>query len=254
MKNFLKGGGMRKGYSLLVGLTLVDPKAYRDWNGVNGCWGCELDVDNVNHILKNQGYDIKTLKTAQATQENILNELDEAARKCIPGDIFIFYYTGHGGQQPDQNKDEMDGHDETLCAYNGEIIDDELNKRWLKFRHNVRIVMISDSCNSGTNYKYIRDVTTRTPINPLADQQISSQMRAQMIHMGGCRDSSSSAGYQSGSVFTIVLCNVWKGGDFQGNYRSFYEEIKKSIKGQIPQYNEYGPVKEEFRNQNPFTI
>lgn len=49
---------MRKGYLLLVGLTSANPKTYRDWNGINGCWECELDIDNVKHILKNQGYGV----------------------------------------------------------------------------------------------------------------------------------------------------------------------------------------------------
>jgi len=239
--------------ALLVGLKSVDPTAYNGWSGTNGCWGCELDVDNINHILSPLGYDVEILKTEQATRKNMREGLISASKKLKAGDQFLFYYSGHGGQQPDLDSDEMDGQDETLVAYDGELIDDDLNDCWVKFRRGVRLVMISDSCNSGTNYRAIRDLEAPTPIIPL-DDKAASEMKAEMIHLGGCRDAFPSAGYLSGGAFTQALCKVWNGGQFKGNYKAFLEAIRKEVgSGQVPQYNEYGPVSEEFRNEKPFT-
>ena len=53
--------------ALLVGLKRVDPNAYGGWTGESGCWGCELDVDNIDNILRPLGYEIETLKTEAAT-------------------------------------------------------------------------------------------------------------------------------------------------------------------------------------------
>jgi hypothetical protein len=249
---------MAKGLALLVGLRKVDPNQYNGWNGENGCWGCELDVDNVDRILATQGFQTTVLKTAQATHDNILQALRSAANSLTSEDIFVFYYSGHGGQQPDfgsPNKDELDGQDETLVAYDREIIDDELNEIWLSVPQGARIVMISDSCNSGTNYKMAGTFRTSTPIIPVIDKAVQDQMKAQLIHYGGCRDGFSSSGYLGGGAFTTALCNAWGNGSFEGNYRQLHQKAAAFVTtGQIPQYNEYGPVSEKFSNSRPFQV
>jgi hypothetical protein len=78
-----------------------------------------------------------------------------------------------------------------------------------------------------------------------------------MIHMGGCRDSKTSDGYAGGGLFTMSLCNAWKGGKFNGAYRALYDEVAAMVSAenpdQQPAFNEYGAVTEQFRTQKPFT-
>lgn len=257
--------------ALLVGLTSVDTQAYGGWDGRSGCEGSELDVINLTNILRPLNYQIQTLITLQATKQAVLNKLYYAAQQCQTGDTFVFYYSGHGGQRPDiesANQDETDdGQDETLVLYDGELIDDELNKAWYKFRAGVRIVMLSDSCNSGTNYRMSkRDILKSTPLNlfntPLNLNGIRAkgtrsnlpQMKAQLLHLGGCRDGGTSGGWVEGGVFTKALCQTWNLGRFQGNYETFYQGIRDSIRSyQAAQFNTYGPVSTEFRNSRPFS-
>jgi hypothetical protein len=249
---------MAKGHALLVGLKSVDPTKYGGWDGANGCWGCESDVDNMERILKPLGFQITCLKTAQATSAQVLQALRESAALLKSGDLFVFYYSGHGGQQPDflsATKDELDGKDETLLAYDREIIDDELNEIWLSLAKGVRVVMISDSCNSGTNYKNIADFDNPTPFDPVMDESTGDKMQAQMIHFGGCRDGFTSSGYMGGGAFTMALCNVWDNGKFKGNYRQLLDKAASLVAtGQAPQYNEYGPVEASFRDSKPFQL
>lgn len=246
---------MARGHGVLVGLKTVDPASYGNWDGANGCWGCELDVDNIERLLLPLGIDVSTLKTSEASADRVLRALKTAADTLRPSDLFVFYYSGHGGQQPDFDGDEDDHHDETLVLYDRELIDDKLNEIWVSFRPGVRIVMLSDSCNSGTNYRMPgRDRRKPKPIAPVPDD-VSGDMKAQMIHMGGCRDASTSSGYLGGGAFTMSLCNAWDGGQFSGDYRRLYEQTVAGVHtGQQPQYNEYGPVTGEFRSQQPFTI
>ncbi len=242
---------MSKALALLVGIK----------DG-GACAGSELDVDNIHRILYPLGYDVRSLKTERATHDRILQYLDYATSILERDDIFVFYYSGHGGQQPDNNGDEYDGKDETLCAYDRNIVDDELNEIWQKMGMGVRIVMISDSCNAGTNYKNKgKDIPVKpTPFLPIRRSDIATarQMEAQMIHMGGCFDGKSSAGWPEGGAFTIALCKAWQNGAFNGNYREFHQEILAIIgtmpTSQIPAYNEYGSVSQEFKNQRPFTV
>ena len=125
---------MPKGLYVLVGLKSVDPSCYGGWDGTGGCWGCELDVDNIQRILDEAGYDGTVLKTSQATRQTVLNALKKAASDLSGDDILALYFSCHGGQQPDfdsDDLDELDGKDETLLLYDGEIIDDQLNDIWL---------------------------------------------------------------------------------------------------------------------------
>ncbi len=242
-----------KKLALLVGLKSVNPSAYGGWDGTNGCWGCELDVDHITDVLEPLGYAINTLKTEDATAENILNGIRKAAAALESGDIFVFYYSGHGGQQYDVDEDELDGHDETLVAYNRELVDDELNTIWPNFSEGVRIVMMSDSCNSGSNYRLTESNITNSSPMVLMDVERAREMQAQMIHFGGCRDGYSSSGYFGGGAFTTALCTIWDKGQWDGNYREFLDAIAVAVREtQEPQYNEYGAVEDRFRNSKPF--
>jgi len=245
---------MNKGLALLVGLTRVNSYNYGGWDGTGGCWGCELDVDNIERILRPFNYNIEILKTVQATSQNILSSLEKAALQLEKNDIFVFYFSGHGGQQPDDNYDESDGRDETIVAFDREINDDELDNIWLKMKPGVRIVMISDSCNSGSNYKNIRTVNKPTSMKMMSNRR-QNDFQAQMIHIAGCRDGFSSIGYQSSGAFTQSLCNSWENGSFSGSYFQFFEKICSLITSeQQPQYSEYGNLSDDFKTQKPFII
>lgn len=253
---------MANASALIVGLTSVDSALHDGWNGTNGCWGCELDVDNMARILTEEPlkYQVKTLKTKDATHDNILGALSTAAETRGAGDIFVFYYSGHGGQQPnfDPEDPETDNKDETLVVYDRDIIDDEIHKIFTEFKSGVHIIMLSDSCNSGTNYRMRRTVSMKEeavfrPVAKITEKAVN--IKAQLIHLGGCRDGFSAAGYHEGGAFTKALCTVWNNGAFQGTLKDLHSKIYDLLKaGQKPQYNEYGPVSDAFRNQRAFTL
>lgn len=250
---------MAKAQALLVGLKSVDPDAYNNWDGTAGCWGCELDVDNMDILLQPLGYQTKTLKTAEATRDNILASLYRASETLVDGDIFVFYYSGHGGQQPDANGDEVDGKDETLVAYDREVIDDKIHYALSRFEEGVRLVMISDSCNSGTNYKSIKTISVNenTIFRPFSQKSVSrsTEMKAELIHFGGCRDGFGSSGYQNGGAFTMALCEAWQNGAFSGTFKELHTKLCAVItSSQKPQYNEYGNMTEIFKNQRAFEV
>lgn len=247
--------------SLLVGLKSVDPQAYGGWDGRSGCLGCELDVDNIARILDPLEYQSRVLKTKAATAKAVLGELEKAASQCEAGDLFLFYFSGHGGQNDDGDGEEEDGQDETLVVYDREIIDDEIDAVFRKFRAGVRIFMLSDSCNSGTNYRMLGiNVSRSTPIAMFTKKNraarharsAGSEMQAQLIHYGGCRDGATSAGYEDGGEFTKALCAVWNGGQFDGDYQTFYRAIKARASGQDVQFSRYGPVESSFLGDRPF--
>lgn len=66
-------------------------------------------------------------------------------------------YSGHGGQidDPIYYTAEDRGPDETGCLYDRQLLDDELFEAFQQFREGVRILVVSDSCHSGTVTKDI---------------------------------------------------------------------------------------------------
>ena len=73
-----------------------------------------------------------------------------AGKTLSSGDFFFLTYSGHGGQVPDVTGEEADKQDETWCLYDGQLIDDELYLELSRFAAGVRILVLSDSCHSGT--------------------------------------------------------------------------------------------------------
>jgi metacaspase-1 len=147
------------GISLHIGLNSVDTTHYRGWDGK--LRGCEQDAHDMQHVADGLGYSSTLLLTKDATVANVTGAIEAAAKALGPGDTFFVTYSGHGGQVPDTNGDERtaatdevgafpDRYDETWVLYDRMLIDDELFALWSQFVPKARIIMLSDSCHSGT--------------------------------------------------------------------------------------------------------
>ena len=90
------------------------------------------------------------LLTRRATRANVLKAVRAAAKTLRSGDLLFLSYSGHGGQMPDVSGDEPDKKDETWCLYDGELIDEEVFNELTGFADGVRIIVLSDSCHSGS--------------------------------------------------------------------------------------------------------
>jgi metacaspase-1 len=137
----------KRGHYLTIGLNNFDPEAYGDTGALDGC---ENDARDMAALAHKVGFTGKTLLTKNATSSSVLLELANAASTLQPGDIFFLTFSGHGGQTGDITGDEQDDLDETWCLYDRQLIDDELYAMWAKFKPGVRILVLSDSCHSGT--------------------------------------------------------------------------------------------------------
>ena len=137
-----------KAMSLHIGLNAVDPKAYAGWSGPLAA--CEFDANDMAAIAKTQGMNSTVLLTKKGTRSAALAGMRAAAKALKSGDLFFMSYSGHGGQVPDTSGDEPDGQDETWCLYDGQLIDDELYLELSRFAAGVRILVLSDSCHSGS--------------------------------------------------------------------------------------------------------
>lgn len=139
---------MATGQSLHIGLNRVSARHYEGWEGPLAA--CENDARAMAALAKKRGIKAKTLITPKATRAAVLAQLRDAAKALKSGDFFFLTFSGHGGQVPDTNRDEPDRKDETWCLWDGQLIDDELYFALSRFVKGVRIVVLSDSCHSGS--------------------------------------------------------------------------------------------------------
>ena len=142
--------------SLHIGINSVDPAHYGGWDGKLN--GCENDARNMTAIAERDGFSSTLLLTVQATTANVLSAISAAARQLASGDVFLLSYAGHGGQVPNvSGDDEVDQQDETWVLRERMLIDDELEQAFSDFAPGVDIVLLSDSCHSGTVHRKLFD-------------------------------------------------------------------------------------------------
>jgi hypothetical protein len=277
-----------KGTALHIGLNHVDPDHYQGWDGE--LQGCQNDARDLQAIAKRAGFDTELLTDEQASAEAVQAAIAKAATGLASGDVFLLTYSGHGSQVPDKNGDEADdGYDETWVLYDRQLVDDELYSLWSKFEPGVRIVVLSDSCHSGTA---IRE--TFAAISPDAlDNRLSipkpngmrtmpkAQARevykanqalydgiqsavpagdtveigANVLLLSGCQDNQTSADGKRNGLFTQTLLEVWDEGKYKGGYKRFYDTIvDKMPPWQSPNWLTVGPSSTAFSRKRPFTI
>jgi metacaspase-1 len=134
--------------SLHLGLNAVSAAAYEGWTGPLAA--CEFDANDMAAIARLKGMKPTVLLTKKATRAALLSGMRNAAKTLKTGDLFFLSFSGHGGQVRDTNRDEADRKDETWCLFDGQLIDDELYFELSRFAAGVRILVLSDSCHSGT--------------------------------------------------------------------------------------------------------
>lgn len=140
--------------SLHIGVNSVDPTAYGGWSGA--LTGCETDARSMASIANAEGFTVNSLLTRQATSARVLAAIQSAADSLASGSTFFLTYAGHGAQVPNLNNDgdeEVDAKDETWVLWDRMLLDDELRRAFSAFASGVRIVLLSDSCHSGTLYR-----------------------------------------------------------------------------------------------------
>jgi hypothetical protein len=232
-----------QGYAVIVGLNGVDPESYNGRSLRSGCRGAEADVDRIQRLAGVRGFLPLILKTGRATAGAVRDHLRWAARTTRFGDLFLFYFAGHGWRRPDANGDESDGFDELLLAYDRPLADDELDETWREFAKGVRILVVSDACHSGTNFK-LPYSGRRSALPP---------MKASLVHLAACRDEESAFAFRGGGAFTIALCRILAA-PFAGDYRDLLRAVASSLPSQNPRLEQYGPGAEVFVRERPLAV
>lgn len=285
---------MPKGVALTIGINQIDPGHY----GTSGkLSGCEPDAKAVAEMAKALGFArTETLLTRDATRAKVQEAVTRIAGELEPGDLFLLHYSGHGSQMPDTvgSTEEDDQLDETWCLYDAEMLDDELRRLWTFFKKDVRVIIISDSCHSGSvskgdleesasrdldggaavvprelpkedrDFTYRNNQAAYDNLQRAVNQNIpgADELIATIVLLAACRDDETAKDDGQHGVFTRAMLGVHRQGKFrQDNYT--YMQLIRDIAAQIPANYEQHPrmtaldrqdLPISFGRQKPFAV
>lgn len=116
--------------------------------------GCVNDAHDWADILASRQFEVRQLLDGRATRAAMQQAIGDLISAAEPDDTLVITYSGHGTWVPDASGDEPDGRDEALCPHDintaGALLDDEIHALFDQRRRRVHIVLLSDSCHSGS--------------------------------------------------------------------------------------------------------
>ena len=127
----------------------------------NDLSGCINDANDWAAELAGRGFAVSKMLDSQATHAAMTAGIASLINGAIKGDTLVITYSGHGTWVPDSSGDEPDGRDEGLCPYDigsaGPLLDDQIRQMFAARAAGVRILLLSDSCHSGSVTRGIED-------------------------------------------------------------------------------------------------
>ncbi|CAA6808675.1 MAG: Metacaspase [uncultured Sulfurovum sp.] len=278
---------MAKGISIHIGMEYIDPAYY---NGSDGALRtCGKDCLDMKALAEAQNFETSMVfLNEEATREAVSQAIADASETLEAGDMLFVSYSGHGTAIPDETGDEENGKDQTWCLFDGLLLDDELYALWTRFAEDVRIMVVSDSCHSGTVTKvapgqdpetmilskhfpdeeaekiYIEHKSMYLEIKQEAGKLLDKELKASVKLIAGCQDIESSyvLPHDENSLLTKEINRVWDSGQFVGTTIEFFEKVKKGVEAsayenriyQMPNLYDIGKQNENFEKQKPFGI
>lgn len=140
-------------YAVVYGISLYDP-GLAEGEEPNLVYADD-DAEELAETLLAQGYQVRLRTDTAADRDSLMADIAEVAGEAGEEDLFLFYFSGHGGQRGSGDADQAaDSADEYIFLY-GSLLDpgltfsdDQLPEALAGIRARKKVVII-DACNSG---------------------------------------------------------------------------------------------------------
>lgn len=164
-------------YGIVIGID-----KYSQYVSLDGAVNdAKMVADSLKAIGAKQ---VKLLLDDQATRDEIKKAWNELSGQAKSGDTLFFTFAGHGAQHPERIKgSESDGQDEFYVLGNftesdkntyERVIDDDLQE-WFGKRPDINVILVSDSCHSGTmtrSYKHSQLKYRKAPVKAIINDAL----------------------------------------------------------------------------------
>ena len=209
----------------------------------NDLQGCVNDANDWSKLLELNGFETRVILDGQATRNNLISAFEDLIAEASSDDVIVFTYSGHGTNVRDTSGDESDSYDEALYVYDGVLLDDELRAVIQKVKPGVHLVVIADSCFSGTvtriaslgRPRFVK--TDEIPATAKLKKRLLSDEDMVEILLSGCDDTEYSyddyINNRWNGVFTANAIKIIKG---TLTYNEFEQAVRKILpSNQYPQ-------------------
>ncbi len=157
--------------------------------GVNDLTECANDARKIDQALSRRGLITPeqrvVLTDSQATVANVRAAMQQMATRVGPNDVFMFFWSGHGGRVENVRSTdtrEIDGIDEYIYLYDGRMLDDEMGTLFDGINARVSVLAL-DSCFAGG---FAKDVITRPGrVGLFSSEEDVTSAVAQQFQAGG---------------------------------------------------------------------
>jgi metacaspase-1 len=203
----------------------------------NDLKGCVNDANDWSALLQGFGFDVSLMLDSQATAQNVKAALQGLVDITNAGEIAVFTYSGHGTQVVDRNSDEADPYDEAIFLYDKTVIDDELRVILQGIHPQATLVVISDSCFSGSVTRIAEEKAVPRFVPPAVSTAgrvarkpfLIPESDMPEILISGCSDSEYSYdaefnGRPNGAMTALALRVIKQNPDV--TYREFYAGLR----------------------------
>jgi hypothetical protein len=209
----------------------------------NDLLGCVNDANDWSAWLTGLGFETSQLLDAQATRQNVKNGLAGLVALAGENDVIVFTYSGHGTQVIDLSSDEGDTYDEAIYVYDGTILDDDLRSIIDKLDTKATLVVISDSCFSGTVTRLLPEHTKPrfmpnkdvSPDRVVRQHFLLPEANMPELLVSGCSDREYSYdaeidGRYNGAMTAMALKSIRQ--NPQATYAAFYASLRQLLPSQ----------------------
>jgi hypothetical protein len=224
-------------------------------------------------LALSRNFEAELIPGPKANYATVISKLLSAAEALHRGDIFLLTFAGHGTGEFDENdQDEPDTQDEAIVLLDALLFDDELRlKVWPAFRKGVRVLMVADSCHSGTVAALSEGSGKGPPVREISQETRQEHLReyrqfyrqlvvpvyapteASVLLLAACRDLEKTPDDFPHGPFTAALLKVVNEQNPQ-NYTDLIKKVRKLVGPQIPQLFPFPTPDPDFMAQKPFTI
>lgn len=272
-----------KGYSIHIGLNTVDQDHYTDVQDLRSAVKDATDMQDM--AVNTYGYQSQALLTdSDATADNVIQSITDSIALCEEGDILLISYSGHGSTLENiWTSDDDEKYDSTWCLYNRQLLDDELYELFSTIKKNIRILVVSDSCHSGTitrefptdkkennsitndwiSKKLSKDVAKsnqskhfdfyksfQTTISKPKDD---ASVNASVLLLAACQDDQETYDTVSNGIFTKALKEILSAERINGP-QDIMDRISNIYEEPNPNILSYGKANLFFTKGDPFSI
>ena len=184
------------GWALFLGVDAYDETPFTGEDGLEYAFPklhyCAKGAHSMANALSEEFPNQRVLVDREVTHDAVRQAITGWLSQAPENATVLIFYSGHGSQQRDTNGDEADGYDETIVPWDyGRrqmfIVDDEL-REWLSSVRATKVVLIFDSCHSGTMERGAMTASLLTTGTRATEPHLTDGMASDFSQAGSSRN------------------------------------------------------------------